>query len=76
MSVIWIYQATISGLFGPRCRFYPSCSNYAIQAIEKHGVTRGSFLAVKRICKCHPLHPGGVDMVPNRPEDELLGGQN
>ena len=53
-------------LLGPRgvCRFTPTCSQYAKQAISKHGVCKGSYLAVKRLLKCHPLHPGGYDPVP------------
>tara|TARA_B100000029_G_C17431619_1_gene908091 strand:+ start:319 stop:504 length:186 start_codon:yes stop_codon:yes gene_type:complete len=47
------------------CRFWPSCSTYAIEAVEKHGVARGLFLGVRRVGRCHPWHPGGVDMVPN-----------
>ena len=58
------YQLLISPLLGPRCRFYPSCSSYAIEAIERHGVVRGSGLAMKRISRCHPFNPGGVDLVP------------
>ena len=58
------YQLTISVFLGPRCRFYPSCSEYAIEAIETYGVVKGMALASKRICKCHPFHPGGVDPVP------------
>lgn len=46
------------------CRFYPTCSNYSIQAIEKHGAFKGGLLTVKRIAKCHPWHPGGIDPVP------------
>ena len=74
MAIIWLYQATLSGLLGPRCRFYPSCSNYAIEAIDKYGMTRGGYMALKRICKCHPLHPGGIDMVPNAPDSGTGGG--
>lgn len=48
----------------PRCRFYPSCSAYALEALEKHGALRGSWLAVKRVGRCHPWHDGGVDHVP------------
>ena len=48
----------------PRCRFYPSCSAYALEAIEVHGAGRGSWLAVRRLGRCHPFHPGGVDHVP------------
>ena len=76
MAIIWLYQATLSGLLGPRCRFYPSCSNYAIEAIDKYGITRGGCIALKRICKCHPLHPGGIDMVPNSPDCGTSGGDN
>ncbi|MFT4711529.1 MAG: putative membrane protein insertion efficiency factor [Candidatus Azotimanducaceae bacterium] len=64
ISLIKFYQAFISVLLGPRCRFYPSCSHYTIEAVETHGVIKGLFLALKRVMKCHPLHPGGVDMVP------------
>ena len=58
------YRLFISPLFPPTCRFQPTCSNYAITAIEKFGVLKGSFLAVKRILRCHPFHPGGYDPVP------------
>jgi putative membrane protein insertion efficiency factor len=64
ISLIKFYQTFISVLLGPRCRFYPSCSHYTIEAIETHGVIAGLFLSLKRLVKCHPLHPGGVDMVP------------
>lgn len=58
------YQRLISPLLPPRCRFVPSCSSYAIEALERHGAAQGSWLAVKRICRCHPLNPGGYDPVP------------
>lgn len=58
------YQLMVSPLLGQNCRFYPSCSNYALQAIRSHGSGKGSLLALKRLCKCHPWHPGGVDLVP------------
>lgn len=58
------YQWLISPLLGPRCRFYPSCSNYAIEALRIHGPSRGSWLALRRIVRCHPLNPGGFDPVP------------
>jgi uncharacterized protein len=57
------YQVTISRALPSRCRFYPSCSAYSKEAIETHGVTRGLGLSIKRIIKCHPFHPGGVDLV-------------
>lgn len=58
------YQLFISPLLGPRCRFTPTCSQYALEAIEKYGACKGSFLAIKRICRCHPWNPGGYDPVP------------
>lgn len=62
--LIKTYQWVLSPLLGPRCRFYPSCSNYAIEAIDRHGLISGGLLSAKRICKCHPGHPGGIDEVP------------
>jgi len=61
---VLFYRKVISPLKPPTCRFYPTCSAYALEALERHGAARGSWLAVKRICKCHPFHPGGVDPVP------------
>jgi hypothetical protein len=58
------YQLTLSPLLGPRCRFYPSCSHYAMEAIETHGALRGVWLTVKRIGRCHPFNDGGFDPVP------------
>ena len=60
---IRFYQLFISPLFPPTCRFYPTCSPYAIEAIRKKGALKGGWLAVKRIAKCHPFHPGGYDPV-------------
>lgn len=60
------YQRFLSPLLGPRCRFHPSCSHYALEAIERFGAGRGSWLAVKRISRCHPLNAGGLDPVPER----------
>lgn len=62
---IKIYQK-ITIMKKPCCRFYPSCSNYCIEAIEKHGSIKGIWLGIKRIAKCHPLHPGGIDHVPDK----------
>ncbi|SHE11178.1 alpha-hemolysin [Chlamydia abortus] len=61
---IRFYRKFISPLKPPTCRFYPTCSQYALESIEVHGVWKGSALAVKRICRCHPFHPGGFDPVP------------
>jgi len=58
------YQLGISPFLGQKCRFYPSCSSYAMEAIALHGAVRGSLLAARRLGKCHPWHPGGVDPVP------------
>lgn len=58
------YQRFISPLKPPTCRFYPTCSHYALEALERHGPFWGLYLSVKRILKCHPLHPGGLDYVP------------
>jgi putative membrane protein insertion efficiency factor len=63
-----LYQRFVSPAFGPRCRYYPSCSEYAVQAVERFGVLRGSVLAVWRLLRCNPLSHGGVDPV----EDQRL----
>lgn len=60
-----VYKLLISPLLPPACRFFPTCSEYAVQAIAKHGALRGSILAAKRLARCHPLHPGGLDPVPD-----------
>lgn len=64
IAMIRFYQTFISPLHGPCCRFTPTCSEYALQALQKYGVLKGSWLAVKRICKCHPFHKGGYDPLP------------
>ncbi|MFK8081324.1 MAG: membrane protein insertion efficiency factor YidD [Granulosicoccus sp.] len=64
LRLIGFYQRWVSPLLPPRCRFIPTCSAYAAEAIEQRGLARGSCLALKRICKCHPFHPGGYDPVP------------
>ncbi len=58
------YQLIVSPVLGPACRFYPSCSQYALLAINQYGVVKGSYLAFRRLLRCHPFHPGGVDPVP------------
>ena len=59
------YKFLLSPLLGDNCRFYPSCSSYAMQAIEQHGVLKGSWLTLRRLLRCHPFHPGGYDPVPD-----------
>ncbi|MBA4071865.1 MAG: membrane protein insertion efficiency factor YidD [Gemmatimonas sp.] len=58
------YQVALSPLLPASCRYYPTCSHYAIEALEKHGALRGGWLALKRIARCHPFRPGGFDPVP------------
>jgi uncharacterized protein len=65
-ALILVYRFTLSPLLGPRCRFYPSCSAYALEAVDRHGALRGLWLALRRIGRCHPWHPGGYDPVPAR----------
>ena len=65
--VLWLiqgYRVLISPLFPQTCRFHPTCSQYALQAIEQFGIWRGGWLALRRILRCHPFHPGGYDPVP------------
>jgi uncharacterized protein len=66
MSLIRVYQWTLSPMLGARCRFYPSCSCYAHEALERHGALRGTWLAAKRLSRCHPLCAGGYDPVPDQ----------
>jgi putative membrane protein insertion efficiency factor len=68
--LVWLlrgYQLLVSPMLGQNCRFYPSCSSYAIEALEVHGAARGGWLALRRVCRCHPWHAGGVDPVPGVP---------
>ena len=62
--VIRVYQYLLSPLIGPHCRFHPSCSHYSVEAIQRHGAMYGSYLALRRLARCHPWHPGGLDPVP------------
>lgn len=64
LIAIRFYQRWISPLLGSQCRFYPTCSHYAAEAIERYGALKGAWLAVRRILRCHPWHPGGFDPVP------------
>jgi putative membrane protein insertion efficiency factor len=66
IGLIHSYRVLISPLFLPTCRFQPTCSTYAIEAIERFGILKGTWLATQRICRCHPFHPGGYDPVPER----------
>lgn len=66
MGLIRLYQLTVSPLLGPVCRFYPSCSHYGYEAFRRHGTVRGLWLTVRRLLRCHPWNPGGLDPVPDR----------
>jgi uncharacterized protein len=64
VALLRIYQTVVSPLTGPTCRYYPSCSSYALQAVQRHGAVRGTWLAARRLGRCHPWAAGGVDDVP------------
>jgi hypothetical protein len=64
--LIRLYQWTVSPFLGPRCRFHPSCSHYAHEAVGRFGVLAGGWLSLRRLLRCHPWHPGGLDPVPPR----------
>jgi uncharacterized protein len=66
ISIIRFYQIVISPLKPPSCRFYPTCSHYGLEAVQRFGAFKGGFLALKRILRCHPFHPGGMDPVPEK----------
>jgi hypothetical protein len=65
---VFFYQRVVSPFLPPVCRFQPTCSQYLVEAVHRHGIVRGSFKGLRRICRCHPLNPGGWDPVdPNEP---------
>lgn len=64
IALLRAYQYLLSPMLGRSCRFFPSCSEYAIEALDRHGAVKGSYLAVRRVLRCHPWHPGGFDPVP------------
>ena len=73
VMLLKVYQYLVSPWFGQTCRFYPSCSCYTIEAVEKRGVLMGLWLTIRRIGRCHPWHPGGFDPVPEKCEAKLHG---
>ncbi|MEH7181350.1 membrane protein insertion efficiency factor YidD [Neobacillus vireti] len=68
ISIIRFYQVVISPIKPPSCRFYPTCSHYGLEAVQRFGALKGGWLTLKRILKCHPFHPGGIDPVPEKKE--------
>ena len=75
-ALLRVYQVTLSPLLGSACRFSPTCSHYAREALELHGATRGTWLAVRRVARCHPYAEGGYDPVPSPPSDEASQGRH
>jgi uncharacterized protein len=68
LAIIRFYQVVISPIKPPSCRFYPTCSHYGLEAVQRYGALKGGWLTLKRILKCHPFHPGGMDPVPEKKE--------
>ncbi|TAL54259.1 MAG: membrane protein insertion efficiency factor YidD [Methylovulum sp.] len=66
IAIIKFYKYFISPLLGSNCRFYPSCSTYSLEALQRHGAVAGSYLTLRRLLKCHPFHEGGIDPVPEK----------
>ena len=66
IKLVRFYQIILSVFLGQHCRFHPTCSNYAIEALERHGALKGTILSSRRICKCHPWSAGGIDEVPGK----------
>lgn len=64
IGLVRLYQYALSPFLGPSCRFTPSCSEYMVEALQRHGAVKGLWLGTRRICRCHPWHPGGHDPVP------------
>lgn len=64
IGLVQVYRLAISPVLPRACRFFPSCSEYAVQALERHGALAGTYLAARRVCRCHPWHDGGIDEVP------------
>lgn len=72
LALIRFYQRALSPLTPPSCRFSPTCSHYTYQALERFGLLQGGWLSVRRLCRCHPWHPGGFDPVPEKDGAELV----
>ena len=71
IGIIKLYQYLLSPLFGQNCRFHPTCSQYAVEVINEHGVFKGGYLSMRRILKCHPFNEGGLDPVPKKQHKPL-----
>ena len=71
IGLVKVYQVTLSPLLGPRCRYWPSCSSYTVEAIDVHGPLRGGWMAIRRISRCHPGCEGGIVPVPGGPSEQL-----
>lgn len=76
IALIRFYQTLLSPLLGARCRFYPSCSQYTLEAVARYGALRGSWLGLRRLARCHPLNAGGVDPVPGAENDSTTHHKN
>ena len=72
IALVRVYRFAVSPFIGPCCRFHPTCSEYAIAALRRFGALRGTWLAARRVARCHPWHPGGYDPVPSGPPSEHL----